>query len=156
MTITSSNYTDLDLRFDLSAPAPGVNPYSARGLRGTLTPIDAAQGSDKLARTVNGTLVDISAPQMRKYRLEISGADQAPPALDALWVGMVLVVSSHVELAYLTATGLSGRSPVPGSERVEDSFTYYRPQMTMMVVQHQIEREEWEQAVTWSLTLEEV
>jgi hypothetical protein len=152
----SDFFTDLDLRFDLAAPAPGVNPYSARGLRGTLTPIDAAKGNDKLARTVNGTLVDISAPQMRKYRLEINGSDQAPPALDALWVGMVVIVASHVELAYLTATGFSGRVPVSGSERVEGAFTYYRPQLTMMVVEHQIEREEWEQAVSWSLTLEEV
>ena len=140
----------------IAAAAPGINPYSARGLRGTLTPIDAARGSDKLARTVNGTLVDISAPQMRKYRLEISGEDQAPPALDGLWVGMVVVVSSHVELAYLTTTGFSGRTPVSGSVRVEGAFTYYRPQFTMMVVEYQIERQEWEQAVSWSLALEEV
>jgi hypothetical protein len=148
--------TALDLRFDLSAPAPGINPWSARGLRGTLTPIDAAKGTDKLARTVNGTLTDISAPQMRKYRLEVSGDDQAPPALDGLWVGMVVIVNSHVEMAYLTATGFSGRSPVPGSVRVEDAFTYYCPQFTMMIVEHQIERQEWGQAVSWSLALEEV
>jgi hypothetical protein len=149
-------YTALDLRFDLAAAAPGVNPYSARGLQGTLTPIDAARGSDKLARTVNGTLVDISAPQMRKYRLEVSGNDQAPAALDGLWVGMVVVVSSLVELAYLTATGFSGRTAVAGSARVEGDFTYYRPQLTMMVVEHQIARQEWEQAVSWTLALEEV
>jgi hypothetical protein len=148
--------TALDLRFDLSAPAPGINPWSARGLRGTLTPIDAARGNDKLARTVNGTLTDISAPQMRKYRLEINGEDQAPPALDGLWVGMVLTVNSHVEMAYLTATGSSGRTPVPGSVRVEDDFTYYSPQLTMMVVELQIGRQEWEQAVSWTLALEEV
>jgi hypothetical protein len=148
--------TDLDIRFDLAAPAPGINPYSARGLRGTLSPIDAARGTDKLARTVNGTLIDISAHQMRKYSLTVSGADQAPPALDALWVGMVVTVNCHVELAYLTATGLSGRTSVPGSERVEGDFTYYRPQLTMLVVEHQIDREEWEQAVSWSLTMEEV
>jgi hypothetical protein len=147
--------TSLDIRFDLSAPAPGVNPYSARGLQGTLMPIDAAKGTDKLARTINGTLIDISAPQMRKYRLEISGNDQAPPALDGLWVGMIVIVSSLVELAYLSA-GSSARPAVAGSARVEGDFTYYRPQLTMMVVEHQIARQEWEQAVTWSLALEEV
>jgi len=149
-------YTALDLRFDLAAAAPSVNPYSARGLQGTLTPIDAARGNDKLARTVNGTLVDISAPQMRKYRLDVSGNDQAPPALDGLWVGMVVVVSSLVEMAYLTATGFSGRTAVPGSERTEGDFSYYRPQLTMMIVEHQIARAEWDAAVTWSLALEEV
>ena len=156
MAITATAPTSLDIRFDLAAAAPGVNPYSARGLQGTLSPIAAAEGLDKLARTVNGGLIDISAPQMRKYKLEASGNDNAPPALDGLWVGMVVTVNSHVELAYLTATGLSGRTPVSGSVRTEGAFTYYCPQFTMMVVEYQVAREEWEQVVRWSLSLEEI
>lgn len=156
MAITASTPTVLDIRFDIAAAAPGVNPYSARGLRGTLSPIDHAKGLDKLGRTVNGTLVDLSAPQMRKYRLEVSGADQAPPALDGLWVGMVVHVSSLVELAYLTAIGSGGRTAVSGSTRTEGSYTYYCPQFTMMVVEYQQEREEWAANVPWSLVLEEV
>jgi hypothetical protein len=152
------DFTDLDIVFDLDVPGlPGVNPYSARGLRGTLSPIDAARGIDKLARTVNGSLIDISAPQMRKYRLEVSGQDQAPPALDGVWVGRSVIVNSHVELAYRTGGGGSPfRSPVAGSSRVERFYTYYRPQFTMLVVDWQIERAEWDQDVSWSLTLEEV
>ena len=149
-------YTALDIRFDLSAAAPGVNPYSARGLRGTLSPIDAAKGLDKLARTVNGDLIDISAPQMRKFKLEVSGADQAPPAFDGLWVGMVVNVNSLVEMAYLTASGVASRPAVSGSSRTEGDYTYYCPQFVMMIVEHQLERAEWEQSVTWSLSLEEV
>jgi hypothetical protein len=156
MAITATAPTALDIRFDLSAAAPGVNPYSARGLQGTLSPIAAAEGLDKLARTVNGTLIDISAPQMRKYKLEASGNDQAPPALDGLWVGMVVTVNSHVELGYLTATGSSSRTPVSGRVRTEGAFTYYCPQFAMMVVEYQVAREEWEQAVRWSLLLEEI
>ena len=53
MAYTATTPTVLDIRFDLAAPAPGVNPYSARGLRGTLAPIAAAQGDALLARTVN-------------------------------------------------------------------------------------------------------
>jgi hypothetical protein len=84
MPYTATTPTVLDLKFDLvGATHPGVNPYSARGLRGTLRPIDMAQGADKLARTVNGTLIDIAAPQMHKYQLEITGGDQAPPASTA-------------------------------------------------------------------------
>ena len=153
--ITASTPTVFDLVFP-STSAPGVNPYSARGLRGTLTPIDAAKGNDKLARTVNGTLIDISAPQMRKYRLEVTGNDQAPPALDGLWVGMMVTVNSHVELAVLTTTGTTSRPPVSGSLRTEGAYTYYCPQFTMLVVEYQIDREEWAQAVTWTLALEEV
>jgi hypothetical protein len=155
MAITASHLTDLEIRFDLTTNAPGVNPYSARGLRGTLRPIDAAQGNSLLARTVNGTLIDISAPQMRKFRIEATGNDQAPPALDGLWVGVVVIVNSHVEMAFLNP-GAPARPVVPGSDRTEGSFEYYRPQMTMMVVEWQIEREEWEQAASWSLALEEV
>jgi hypothetical protein len=140
----------------LDIVGPGVNPYSARALRGTLSPIALAQGNDKLARTVNGTLVDISAPQMRKYQLEVSGDDVAPPALDGLWVGMQVTVNSHVELAYLTAGGVPGRTPVSGSQRIEGDYTYYCPQFQMLVVELQVDRQEWAAEVTWSLKLEEL
>jgi hypothetical protein len=149
-------FTDLDIRFSLSAPAPSVNPYSARQLRGTLSPIDAAKGSDKLRRTVNGGLIDISAPQLRKYRLEVQGNDMAAPALDGLWVGMQVNVDCHVEFAYLTAGGVPGRTPVPGSSRVDGNFTYYRPRLTMLVADLHLEREEWAAVVSWSLHLEEM
>lgn len=145
--------------FDIVFPgtdAPGVNPWSARALRGTLSPIALASGDDKLARTVNGTLVDISAPQMRKYRLEAAGEDMAPPALDGLWVGMEVTVNSHVELAYLTAGGSPGRTPVPGSEHFDGDYTYYCPQFEMLVVELQVERQEWAAVVSWSLVLEEI
>jgi hypothetical protein len=147
-------FTSLDIRFDASA-APGVNPYSARGLRGMLSPVDAARGGDKLRRTVNGTLIDVSAPQMRKYKLEAQGGDMAAPSLDGLWVGMAVTVDCHVELAYQTG-GAPQRPPVPGSERVDGSYTYYSPQLAMLVSELQIEREEWGAVVNWSLVLEEV
>lgn len=151
-----SNFsTSFDIVFPGSS-APGVNPYSARALRGTLRPIAMATGNDKLQRTVNGTLVDVSAHQMRKYSLEASGQDMAAPALDGLWVGMAVTVNSHVELAYLTAGGSPGRSPVPGSVYVDGDFTYYSPQFQMLVADLQIERQEWAAIVSWSLVLEEI
>jgi hypothetical protein len=153
--ITATNTTVFDIHFPGDA-APGVAPYSARGLKGTLTPVDAAKGNDKLRRTVNGTLIDISAPQMRKYALEITGSDQAPPALDGLWLGMEVVVDSNVELAFLTGSGGPGRSMVSGSTRFEGAFTYYCPQFSMRVVDLQIERSEWDADVSWSLSLEEI
>lgn len=145
--------------FDISLPGiagPDVPPYAARGLQGTLRPIDMAQGPDKLRRTVNGTLVDVSAPQMRKYQLEITGNDQQPPALDGIWPGMQVSVYSNVEVAYHTATGMAERPAVPGSVRVEGDWTFYCPAFEMRAQEWQIERSEWEQAVTWGLTLVEV
>jgi hypothetical protein len=149
MAVSAATPTDFDISFQ------GVNPYSARGLRGTLALIDAAKGISLLARTVNGTLIDISAPQMRKYRLEVAGNDQAPPPLDGFHVGTQVTVDSHVEIAYLNGYTI-GHAAVPGSERYEGDYIYYRPRFTMMVVEWQIQREEWEQLVSWSLVLEEV
>jgi hypothetical protein len=154
MAVTATTPTEFDI--SLGTGAPHVNPYSARGLRGSLQAIEAARGNSLLARTVNGTLIDISAPQMRKYRLEVTGSDQAPPALDGLWVGMTVSVYSHVELAYLTSGAGPAHLAAPGSARVEGAYTYYRPAFTMMIVDWHIEREEWEQTVPWSLVLEEV
>jgi len=148
-------YTALDIRFDISSPEPGVNPFSARGLQGTLAPIEIARGDDRLARTVNGTLIDISAPQMRKYRLEVSITDLAPPALDGLWVGMLVVVDCMVELAHRTGT-VPTRPGVPDSTRVEGDYTYYQPRLSMLVVEWEVQRSEWAAEVNWSLTLEEV
>jgi hypothetical protein len=148
--------TALDIRFSLAAPPPSVDPFSARAMRGTLSPIDLAKGNDKLARTVNGTLIDISAPQMRKYRLQVNGQDHNAPALDGLWVGISVVVNSHVEIGYLTSVGAPARMPVPGSTRTDGDFTYYCPQFEMRIVELQIERAEWEASVTWSLVMEEI
>lgn len=148
--------TQLDIRFDIAAAEPGVNPFSARGLTGTLAPIAMAAGDDKMARTVNGTLVDLSAPQMRKYRLEVSGDDQAPAALDGLWVGMAVTVDCMVELAYYTAGGSPSRTPVTGSSRTEGDYTYFRPSLLMRVVEWSTDRQEWAAAVSWTLALEEI
>jgi hypothetical protein len=155
MPLPANFSTSLDIVFP-SSSVPGVNPYSARALHGTLSPIDAARGADKLRRTINGALKDISAPQMRKYKLEIAGEDMAPPALDGLWVGMQVVVNCHVELAYLTAGGGPARTPVTGSEWVDGNYTYYSPQFQMLVVDLQIARQEWAAVVSWSLALEEI
>lgn len=149
--------TTFDMAYtDNGTAVSQVPQYSARGLKGTLTPIDLAQGSDKLARTVNGTLIDISAPQMRKYQLEANGDDQDPPALDGLWVGMQVLVYCHVEIGRHTLSGGPERNAVPGSIRYQDDWTFYRPQMLMRIVEFSIERAEWAAQVTWSLTLEEV
>lgn len=152
--IGASNSTVFDIHFP-SDTAPGVTPYSARGLKGKLSLIQGI-GGNNLRRTINGTLLDLNPAQMRKYVLEISGGDQAPPALDGLWPGMQVDVDSNVELAFLTAGGSAGRTMVPGSERFEGAYTYYCPRLTMLVVDLGVERDEWAAAVSWSLTLEEL
>lgn len=145
----------------LRIEAFGLPPYSARGLQQSYAPI--AQASQP-RRTINGTLRDLSAPQMRKYMTTISGADQQPPALDLRWPGLQVTVDWISEFAQRnegTETDGTdgpdlGRTPVPGSVRYEGEFLFYRPRMTMQIVSFSQDDDEWGAGVRWQLVLEEV
>ncbi len=137
----------------LAITGPGIADYSARGLTQTLDPIDA---SAVMARTVNGALIDLSPPQMRKYKSSISCNDTEMPALDGVWPGMVLTVDCVAELGYLTAGGTPGRTVVTGSSRVSGAWTYYRPRLDMRVMQYSVSRDEYGAMTDWSLDLEEI
>lgn len=136
---------------DLGAIA--LSDYATRGLTQTLEPIAA---SSQMRRTVNGALADISASQFRKYQSTVACRDQVPPALDGIWPGQSLTVKCMAELSYVTSGGSPARSVVSGSSRTEGSFTYYRPEMSMRVVQFNIDTDEWGAAVGWSLELQEI
>lgn len=140
----------------------GVAPYSARGLTQTLTPIEA---SKSLRRSINGSLKDLSQVQFRKYASTISCADQLAPALDGIWPGQILTVDCVAELSYKTAGGSPARDVVdtdssdPSSGealRTEGAYTYYRPRLTMRVMNHSQQEDEYGRVVQWSLELEEV
>jgi hypothetical protein len=134
---------------DLVIAGIGLPAASIRGVTQTLEPIGAAA---QLMRTVNGQLVDVSAPAFRKYASTIRCADQAPPALDGIWPGALVTVDCVAELVH--ADGASPARPVVAS-RVEDGFVFYRPRLTMRVLSFEIDRDEWGDAVAWTLTLEE-
>lgn len=129
-----------------------ITPFSARGLRQSLQPISQA-GS--LRRTVNGLLVDLSVSALRKYASTISCNDQRVPALNGVWPGLEVTVDCVAELAYLTSGGSAERTVVPGSSRVEGSYTFYRPRLTMRVVSYQTNTDEYGADIGWTLDLEE-
>ena len=137
----------------LTLSGPGVPPYSARGASQTLEPISASQ---QLRRTINGSLVDLSRSEFRKYRSTISCADQQPPAVDGVWPGQQITVGCISELSYKTSGGSPARSVVSGSSRVEGSYTFYRPSLIMRVVSFSQQTDEYGASVSWSLELEEV
>jgi hypothetical protein len=129
--------------------------YQARGLSQTLEVIGAAV---QMERTINGNLIDLSAPQFRKYAstINIPNDVNAPP-LDGVWPGMQVTVHCAVGLAFLT--GLAGaphRTPVSGSEYVDGAYTFYRPELTMLVKKVETHFDEWKCIVGWTLELEEV
>lgn len=130
----------------------GMPPYAIRGVVQSLEPID---GAGNLRRTVNGGLVDLSPAQFKKYRSTIRCDDMDSPAFDAVDVGDVLTISCAIELCYKTG-GSPQRSVVSGSSRTADGFTFYRPQLSMMVVNKSQEFDEWGAAVNWQLELVEV
>jgi hypothetical protein len=133
---------------------PLVTLYSSRGLTQTLEPIGA---SKEVRRTVNGGLVDLSLAQFRKYKSSIKCRDQHPPALDGIHAGQTLTVSCVTELSYLTSGGTPDRTVVSGSSYVVGSHTFYRPQMTMMVVSPPTASiDEYPGQTSWSMELEEV
>lgn len=140
-----------DTLFSISGP--GITPYSARGLTQTLIPIEA---SKQIGRTINGVLVDLSDTQFRKYHSTVQCSDQRVPAFDGVFPGDQLTVDCIVELAYKTSGGSPTRAVVSGSSRVEGSYTFYRPQLTMLVISYSVDVNEWGATVSWTLELEEV
>lgn len=138
----------------LSISGDNLPPYSVRGITQTLEPIDAAKN---LRRTVNGSLIDLSATQFKKYKSTITCTDVQSPAFDAVEVGDVLTVDCVAELSYLTANSPpSGPSRAVVATRTEGDYTFYRPRLTMLVTNKQQSTDEYGAAVSWTLELEEL
>ena len=132
----------------------GVPPYSARGLKQSLAPIDQAAN---LRRTVNGSLKDISFDGFQKYKSTVSVTDQRPPNFDGLWPGKTVTIDCVAELSYTPDEGQSRQRPaVPGSEHTEDAHVVYRPRLTMKVMGWSTDTDEYDASVGWSIDLEEV
>ena len=129
--------------------------FQARGLTQTLSVIGEATQQE---RTINGTLVDISAAQFRKYASKINVPSEvyAPP-LDNIFPGQTVTVHCAVTLAFVTGTpGLPNRPSVSGSSWTENGYTFYRPLLTMMVKTVETQLDEWKNVVGWSVELEEI
>ena len=134
----------------------GVPPFSVRGVTQTLEPIDDAAD---IRRTINGTAVNLSQVAFQKYFSEISCEDIDVPAIDQIIVGMEVTVECVQELSYAGSLPLAGnnsRTAVTGSAREANGFVFYRPVLTMLVVGHSVEHDEWGAVTGWSLELEEV
>lgn len=136
----------------LTLSVMGVPLYSARGLSQTLEPIDA---SKNMRRSINGILTDVAHSQFRKYKSKITCSDMRAPAVDGIWPGMTIVVNCIAYLSYPVG-GTPKRTVVSGSSFTESGYTFYRPQLTMIVVSNTAQMEEWAGAVPWEIDLEEV
>lgn len=128
--------------------------YQARGLSQTLVPIPQLK---QQLRTINGNLRDVSNPAFRKYASKITCTDVDAPPLDNLWPGMTVIVQCAASLSFLTGNSGSPYKPVvEGSEYTYGHFTFYRPVLEMMVMDHNHTFDEWKADNGWELDLEEV
>lgn len=131
----------------------GSFQYQARGLTQTLSLVKTAEP----LRTINGRLKDISNHAFRKYVSKISCSDINAPPLDGLFVGDVVTVQCAAFLCYRTGTlGSPNRNQVSGSSWSLGSFTFYRPELEMMVMNLNEGFEEWKSNFQWEIDLEEV
>ncbi len=117
-----------------------LGPWAARGITMTLEPVAAA---GNIRRDINGTNVNLSAPQMRKYKATISCTDQESPGFaamtsenpDGIWPGDIFTVVCLPQLGSATPLTLTMMVMAPGWQ---ESF------------------DEYNAANGWSLELEEV
>jgi len=130
----------------------GIPLYSSRGLTQTLEWIDAAISQD---RTVNGVLIDTSYEQFDKFTSVISCKDLRAPRMDGVRPGKTLTVSCVCELCYPIG-GTPVRPVVPGSNRIESGFIFYRPVLVMMLGKLSQSKAEWPADVQWQMPLVEV
>lgn len=126
---------------------------SARGLTQSLTAIEQSKQS---RRTINGALKDTAVAQFKKYKVSISCSDMNVPAFNGVWPGKSVVVDCVTELSYVTIGGSADRTVVAGSSRVVGLFTFYRPQLTMMVLDFTIDEDDYGKVVGWTIELEEI
>lgn len=132
----------------------GPSPFSARGLKQTLEPIDSAKSN--FHRTINGELINLAPVQFKKYKSVITCEDQEAPTLDGVFPGDTVTVQCAAELSYLTAGGSPNRPVVGGSTYADGSYSFYRPELVMMVMDFKTEKDEYGAVVSWELDLEEV
>jgi hypothetical protein len=130
----------------------GVPLYSARGLSQLIQPIDAAKNQ---RRSINGIMTDVNNPQFLKYKSKITCTDARAPAIDGIFPGLTVTVDCVSYLTYPVG-GTPHRPVIAGSTFTESGFVFYLPRLTMMIVDYQVQTDEWAATVPWELDLEEV
>lgn len=137
----------------LAIVGPGIPAFSARGLTQTLDYIGQAS---KLLRTARGKLVDVSNDKFRLFASTISCSDVNVPAVAQWAPGRSVTVHCVVELSYPADSEAEAiRAAVPGSERTEEGYIFYRPVLQMIIVGFSQGKAEYDGVTAWSLQLEE-
>jgi hypothetical protein len=128
----------------------GMPPFATRQLRQTL---ELISGASKVTRTVNGKAINLSPPQMRKFKTEVSCTDMQAPAFNGIWPGTIVTVDF---MLYQGAPlGQNWEREIVDSY-VEGNFQFARPRLTMMVTDLSQDGSEYDGTTSWKIALEEV
>ncbi len=130
----------------------GVQPFSARGLTQTWAPIEGAWVP---GRTINYKLVNLAPEKARLYSTTISCTDHEAPAWEGVWPGIELTVDCVFEFGFKTGVGAAERPVIPFSSRLVGDYTYYRPQLVIVVTSFTGSRNEYGHFTEWQLQGEE-
>jgi len=76
--------------------------------------------------------------------------------LNDAWWGQTCIVDCACERSYVTASGSPDRPVVGGSNRTEGLYTFYRPQLTMMVTGIRNSFAEYRADYQWQIDLREL
>jgi len=151
---------------------------SGRGITQSINLVD----SGDLRRTVNGTLIDLTRDENRKYTSTISASDQKTPSLAGIWKGMELIIESISTIRQLVNPASNSatmiRDYVVGTVYGRDIngvkilptsiiglianfpsnivMVEYCPKLTMLVSDISIDSDEYEATQSWTIDLEEV
>lgn len=133
----------------------GIPPWSARGISENLEPIDE---SIDIVRSVNGEAINFGKDQFQKYKWAIGATDQSSPSCAGVWAGRIIQVDCITEHCYPTTAGLpAGVVIVPGSDRTEGDFSFYRPRLQIMLKNGPgIATDEWPADIKWTMGGEQV
>jgi hypothetical protein len=119
----------------LSITGITIPDYAIRGLTLDLQLLTATDG---LRRSVNGELLDLTAPQFRKYQATLSCEDQDVPTLTDIWQGQIVTVTC-----------------IPGVGPVND-YNGNTLTLNMMVNSWNTSRAEWDSLTNWTIELLEI
>lgn len=99
-------------------------------------------------------MVDLSETQFRLYQITIECTDQRAPPFGGLWPGQLVTCECVAEMGSITLS--SDRTAVGGSSYTEDGVTYFRPSLPCIVKSFEWSDDEYAEAISWSLVLEEL
>ena len=121
---------------------------------GVETDLQLIGSGNRLRRTVNAKLVNISDPAFDKFLVTLSASDMILPAIAGLRHGDAVTVECPLVIRERGAT--PSRPAVPGTVSTGPGWVEYRPVLDCLVDDPVMSERESKAEASWSLRLEEV